>query len=543
MKKRVLAIMLFLLLVPAFSQSLSDGEAGEGGQSQKEPVFVFFSDAVPRFEGFAAGAFFNNQYALGGWSDFALTNFGAGFDAEYTVPVFLPYNMDLGASLHLDFNATFPKKDTTLKSHNDIRLYAGAFLRIPFTFLGQNFAFQPEIGYGMDFSHAVGQKGSQANGWYADQTIVFAPALRYMAPVKALSSVEFELSPYWTISPEQKGEAMNFLGFRIGAVWHFQNFFKARNGQREGQNPAVAEEEEKLTEENPAEDAEPQEEADEAEEALKQKLREELDKVLKNPELFLGVNPEDLTDFTPDGDGNHDTIAFHPATRYMSEPPVEWTLKIIDPKGNDFKTWSGNGFPPEEIVWDGTGDDGSVAFSRETYKAYLAVTLCDRDRELLGRSELEAVVEGNVSIANGVILKATAKDEWRIELTSISFDPDAATFNNLTDIQRREFLQSLDEIAERALSVKGARIRVEGYANNVSGTEEENVNDLIPLSQKRAEKIVEMLIERGIDSEIITAVGMGGANPKASRSDRENWWKNRRIEIVLTKEEAGNENV
>ena len=83
---------------------------------------------------------------------------------------------------------------------------------------------------------------------------------------------------------------------------------------------------------------------------------------------------------------------------------------------------------------------------------------------------------------------------------------------------------------------------MEGYANNVSGTEEENVNDLIPLSQKRAEKIVEMLIERGIDSEIITAVGMGGANPKASRSDRENWWKNRRIEIVLTKEEAGNEN-
>ncbi|MBE6353598.1 OmpA family protein [Treponema sp.] len=527
MTKHVLTLMLFLLSVPVFSQSLSDKNAGEAGQSQKERAFVFFSEAVPRYRGLAAGVFLNNQYALGGWSDFALANLGGGLDAEYTLPAFLPCNMDLGASLHAEGGVTFPKKGTTLKSHRDIRLYTGAFLRIPFTFLGQAFAFQPEIGYGMDFSRTVGQKGSRADGWYSDQTIVFAPALRYMAPVKALSPVEFELSPYWTLSPERKGETMDFLGFRIGSVWHFRE----RKAGRAEELSAV--------EAGPSEE---EEENRKAEERLRKELRRELDRVLRNPELFLGVNPEDLTDFTPDGDGNHDTIAFHPATRYMSEPPVEWTLKIIDPKGNDFKTWSGKGFPPQEIVWDGTGDDGSVAFSRETYKAHLAVTLCDRDRELLGRGELEAVVEGNVSIANGVILKATAKDEWRIELTSISFDPDAATFNNLTKVQRREFLQSLDEIAERVLSVEGTKIRVEGYANNTSGTEEENVNDLIPLSQKRAEKIAEMLIERGINKETITAVGMGGANPKATLSDRENWWKNRRIEIVLTKEAATIEN-
>lgn len=222
----------------------------------------------------------------------------------------------------------------------------------------------------------------------------------------------------------------------------------------------------------------------------------------------------------------------------MSEEPVEWTLKIIDPKGNTFRTWSGKGYPPQEIVWDGLGDDGTVAFSRETYKAHLAVTLCERDRELLGRSELEAIVEGNVSIANGIILKATGKNEWRIELTSISFDPDAATFNNLTKEQLAEFMQSLDDIAEKVLMIKGTKVRVEGYANNTSGTEKENIEDLIPLSQKRAEKIEEMLIDRGISKEVITAVGMGGANPKASLKDRENWWKNRRIEIVLTKEAA-----
>ena len=222
----------------------------------------------------------------------------------------------------------------------------------------------------------------------------------------------------------------------------------------------------------------------------------------------------------------------------MSEEPEEWTLKIIDPKGNDFRTWSGAGYPPQEIIWDGLGDDGSLAFSRENYKAALSVTLCERDRELLGRNELEAVVEGYVTIANGIILKKTGENEWRIEMTSISFDPDAATFNNLGEVELALFLQSLDEIAERMLAVRNAKVRVEGYANNTSGTEKENIEDLIPLSQKRAEKIEEMLIERGISEEAITAVGMGGANPKASLTDRENWWKNRRIEIVLTKEAA-----
>ena len=527
--------------------------------AQEKPVFDFFSDEVPRYEGFAAGGFLFNQYALGGWSDFASANLGGGLDAEYTIPAFLPYNLDLGASIHFDAGHTFPKADTTLKSHSDIRLYTAAFLRIPFTFLNQKFAFQPELGWGLSFNHCIGQKHSLANGWYTDQIITLSPALRYMAPVDFLSQVEFELSPYWTVSPEKAGEAVNFLGFRIGVVWHLQDFFKARKNKNseincieekqedetqpveENEPPADEETEEEKTDEevyekSPVTEDNSEDEEKLREEELAQRLQEELDRMLKYPELFLGVDPDELTDFTPDGDGVHDTITFHPATSYMSEEPEEWTLSIIDPQGNGFKTWSGKGYPPEEIIWDGLGDDGSLAFSRENYKAALSVTLCERDRELLGRGELEAIVEGYVTIANGIILHRTGEGEWRIELTSISFDPDSATFNNLSEVELALFMQSLDEIAEKMLTVKDTKVRVEGYANNTSGTEKENIEELIPLSQKRAEKIEQLLIERGIESEKITAVGMGGANPKASLTDRENWWKNRRIEIVLTKE-------
>ena len=76
---------------------------------------------------------------------------------------------------------------------------------------------------------------------------------------------------------------------------------------------------------------------------------------------------------------------------------------------------------------------------------------------------------------------------------------------------------------------------VQGYANNVSGTEKENREELIPLSQARADFVVEELVKRGIDRASLTAEGKGGANPIASRRDRANWWKNRRIEFIIRK--------
>jgi len=65
--------------------------------------------------------------------------------------------------------------------------------------------------------------------------------------------------------------------------------------------------------------------------------------------------------------------------------------------------------------------------------------------------------------------------------------------------------------------------------------EKENREELIPLSQERADFIVEQLVNRGIERETLTAEGKGGANPIASRRDRANWWKNRRIEFLIKK--------
>ena len=135
----------------------------------------------------------------------------------------------------------------------------------------------------------------------------------------------------------------------------------------------------------------------------------------------------------------------------------------------------------------------------------------------------------------GIILNKVGDNEWRIEMASFTFDENAATFDKMSPEKRAELDDTLNDIATKVLAIEGAKITVEGYANNVSGTEEEEQNELIPLSQIRAESIANLLIEHGINAENIAARGMGSVNPKASRDDKANWWKNRRIEFHIKK--------
>jgi outer membrane protein OmpA-like peptidoglycan-associated protein len=44
-----------------------------------------------------------------------------------------------------------------------------------------------------------------------------------------------------------------------------------------------------------------------------------------------------------------------------------------------------------------------------------------------------------------------------------------------------------------------------------------------------------MLIGYGVDGRRLSTTGMGGRSPVAPRSDRDNWWKNRRVEFILVK--------
>ncbi len=589
MRRTFLAVAaLFLLAFPAAAKQNSAKTSG----SDKPPAFVFLDPSVPVFSDFAVGGFLTNQYGLGEWGKFALTTLGLGLDLEYTLPIKFPKNMRLGISQHVDYAHIFPKKGSNLKRGDDVSFSIGAFYRMPFSLFGQPFAFQPEISYAIYLHNVDGQNLSKASGWYSDQALVFAPALRWMPskisklPEWARNSFEIEFSPVYTISIEHD-HTLNQLGFRLGAVWHIKGAAGAKSDAKSDakndealaesqaekarlekaldeerkekerlqkeleESRAEQERAKKLEEERRAKELEEQErvkkleeeerrakelEEQERAEAKKAQLKESFEAVRKSPELLLGVDKSELTGFSPDGDGLNDTVTFRPATSYMSAAPESWSLVIYDPSGNPFKTWSGkNEFAPKEIVWDGIGDKGDAVFSESAYKAVLNVVPCAADRELLGMDEMSAKVEGGVEINSGIVLQKTGENEWRVAMTKFRFDPNEATFKQLNAEQKKDLDDTISHLVDKFKKIPGAKITVEGYANNLSGTKEENENELIPLSEKRAQAIMELIAERGFARESLDAKGMGDANPIASREDRANWWKNRRIEFLIKK--------
>jgi outer membrane protein OmpA-like peptidoglycan-associated protein len=58
---------------------------------------------------------------------------------------------------------------------------------------------------------------------------------------------------------------------------------------------------------------------------------------------------------------------------------------------------------------------------------------------------------------------------------------------------------------------------------------------LQPLSEARARAVVNYLVDLGIERGRLSSVGVGGARTVVEFGDRDNWWKNRRVEFILEK--------
>ena len=71
--------------------------------------------------------------------------------------------------------------------------------------------------------------------------------------------------------------------------------------------------------------------------------------------------------------------------------------------------------------------------------------------------------------------------------------------------------------------------------NDPVAFKKEHEEELIPLSKARAVAVKAALVERGLDPGSINTIGMGGSDPIVPFKNREEQWKNRRVDIILTK--------
>ena len=95
---------------------------------------------------------------------------------------------------------------------------------------------------------------------------------------------------------------------------------------------------------------------------------------------------------------------------------------------------------------------------------------------------------------------------------------------------KNEIAEETDQLLkENVACIKkmGVKIRVEGHTD-VRGTESYNME----LSEGHAKRIVDALIERGVNAELLEAVGMGEANPICIDDTEECHRRNRRVEVA-----------
>ncbi len=112
--------------------------------------------------------------------------------------------------------------------------------------------------------------------------------------------------------------------------------------------------------------------------------------------------------------------------------------------------------------------------------------------------------------------------EWlRWDLKNIRFPVDSAEITPQAEAV-------LDNVLPALKSLNGVKVDIEGHTDNIDS--EEHNRDL---SQRRAEAVRTYLIERGVPSHKLTAIGYGASHPIADNGTEEGRQMNRRIEFAV----------
>lgn len=256
------------------------------------------------------------------------------------------------------------------------------------------------------------------------------------------------------------------------------------------------------------------------------------------PQLKVQTAPEY---FSPDNDGVDDDL-YIKLTGSTKAKIKNWSFVIKDPKGKDFWKTSGKTQITERIIWDGLSNvqkdsKGNAERVQSAMDYPYAFTVTDN----LGMtSKVEGVIPVDVLvIREGNVLK--------MAVPSIIFESDSANFQQanakLTQAQIDNNLKTLNRIADILKKFKDYKVTIVGHANKVTDNPEEETVDnprdwgraLTPLSKERADAIKAYLVKHGVNANVLTTDGMGGTKPVVNPKDKDNNWKNRRVEFILVK--------
>lgn len=245
--------------------------------------------------------------------------------------------------------------------------------------------------------------------------------------------------------------------------------------------------------------------------------------------------------FSPDNDGIDDDL-FIKLSASTKAKIKKWSFVINDPKGKKFWTTEGKEQVTERLIWDGLSNvqkdsrgNAERVQSAMDYPYKFSVT------DNLG---MTSVLEGLIPIDVLVIREGNV---LKMAVPSIIFESDAANFqkanSQLSNSQVSKNIEILNRIAEILKKFPDYKITIQGHANRTSDNEQEETVDnlkvwgraLVPLSKERADAIKAYLVKKGVSASSVSTDGMGGTKPVVNPKDKDNNWKNRRVEFLLVK--------
>jgi chemotaxis protein MotB len=96
--------------------------------------------------------------------------------------------------------------------------------------------------------------------------------------------------------------------------------------------------------------------------------------------------------------------------------------------------------------------------------------------------------------------------------------------------------QIIAKMASQLAPTQQNKLLVTGYTDNAPigpALQQQGITSNQVLSQKRAETVMQYLISQGLNPSLVTARGLGDADPVASNGTAQGRAKNRRVELTL----------